>query len=54
MSHGRACCPEEGATAYDTRQRQHGKSPARALRALANQWVRGIYALWVTQERYAP
>jgi hypothetical protein len=32
--------------------RREGKSHSMAVRALANQWVRIIYALWLKQEAY--
>jgi transposase len=40
------------AQTYYQRKRGEGKSHAMALRALANQWVRIIYALWVKHEVY--
>jgi hypothetical protein len=43
---------EAWAAAYDQRKRQAGKSHPMAVRALANQWVRIIYALWTKQEAY--
>jgi hypothetical protein len=43
---------EEWAQAYYQRKRGEGKSHAMAVRALANQWVRIIYALWAKHEAY--
>lgn len=43
---------EEWARASYTRRRQRGNSAAMALRALAQQWVRILYALWVKREPY--
>ena len=43
---------EPWARAYYQRKRREGKSHSMAVRALANQWVRIIYALWRTQESY--
>jgi transposase len=43
---------EDWASAYYKRKRQQGKTHAMALRALANQWVRIIYAVWVTRAPY--
>jgi transposase len=37
---------------YYQRKRREGKSHSVALRALANQWVRLIYALWRTEQPY--
>lgn len=45
---------EAWAAAYYQEKRQAGKSHSMALRALANQWVRIIYALWRKQEAYDP
>ncbi len=39
---------------YDQRKRAAGKSYAMAVRALANQWVRLIYALWANHDTYNP
>ena len=43
---------EPWARAYYQRKRQEGKSHSMAVRALANQWVRIIYAFWVKHEAY--
>jgi transposase len=43
---------EPWARAYYQRKRREGKSHSMAVRALANQWVRLIYALWVKHETY--
>jgi len=43
---------EEWAAEYYQRKRQAGKSHPMAVRALANQWVRIIYALWTTRTTY--
>jgi transposase len=43
---------EPWAHAYYQRKRREGKSHSRAVRALANQWVRLIYALWLKHEAY--
>ena len=43
---------EDWALAYYRRKRQEGKSHTVAVRALANQWVRIIYALWAKREPY--
>ena len=43
---------EEWAAEYYQRKRQAGKSHPMAVRALANQWVRIIYALWTTRTAY--
>jgi transposase len=45
---------EPWALSYYQRKRREGKSHAMAVRALANQWVRLIYALWAKQETYDP
>jgi len=45
---------EAWALAYYQRKRRDGKSHAMAVRALANQWVRLIYALWSKHETYDP
>jgi hypothetical protein len=39
---------EAWALAYYHRKRNEGKSHSMALRALANVWVRILYALWLT------
>jgi transposase len=44
---------EEWAREYYQRKRREGKSHQMALRALANTWVRIVYALWHKQEAYA-
>ncbi len=43
---------EEWAAEYYRRKRKEGKSHTMALRALANQWVRIIHALWIKGEAY--
>jgi len=43
---------EPWALASYQRKRREGKSHSMAVRALANQWVRIIYALWVKHEAY--
>lgn len=43
---------EEWAAEYYQRKRKEGKSHTMALRALANQWVRVIHALWKKGEAY--
>lgn len=43
---------EEWAAGYYERKRKEGKSHTMALRALANQWVRIIHALWKTRQTY--
>jgi transposase len=43
---------EAWARAYYQRKRREGKSHSMAVRALANQWVRIIYALWTTHCAY--
>jgi len=44
---------QEGwANAYYRRKRREGKSHTKAVRALANQWVRIIHALWCKREIY--
>ena len=43
---------EPWARAYYQRKRREGKSHSMAVRALANQWVRIIYALWLKHESY--
>jgi transposase len=43
---------EPWAQAYYQRKRREGKSHSMAVRALANQWVRIIYAFWVKHEAY--
>ncbi len=45
---------EAWALTYYQRKRTAGKSHAMAVRALANQWVRLIYALWSKRETYDP
>ncbi len=45
---------EEWAAAYDQRKRRDGKKHAVAVRALANQWVRIIFAAWRKGETYDP
>jgi transposase len=43
---------EAWALAYYQRKRRAGKSHSMAVRALANQWVRIIYALWAKRHAY--
>ncbi len=43
---------EEWAAAYYQRKRREGKSHSVAVRALANQWVRIIFAMWRKGETY--
>jgi transposase len=43
---------EAWALAYYQRKRAEGKTHSMALRALANVWVRIIYAMWVTKTSY--
>ena len=43
---------EPWARAYYQRKRRAGKSHSMAVRALANQWVRLIYALWLKRDSY--
>lgn len=45
---------EAWAADYYRRKRREGKSHAVAVRALANHWVRIIYALWTKRETYDP
>ncbi len=45
---------EEWAAAYYQRKRRDGKKHAVAVRALANQWVRIIFAAWRKGETYDP
>jgi transposase len=45
---------EEWATTYYQRKRQEGKPHAVAVRALANHWVRIIFAAWQRHQRYDP
>jgi len=45
---------DDWANAYYRRKRREGKSHTKAVRALANQWVRIIYALWRKREAYDP
>jgi transposase len=45
---------EPWALAYYQRKRQEGKSHPMAVRALANQWARIIYALWAKRQTYDP
>jgi transposase len=45
---------EPWARAYYQRKRQEGKSHSEAVRALANIWVRIIFAIWNKHERYHP
>jgi hypothetical protein len=43
---------EAWALAYYRRKRAEGKSHTVAIRALANVWVRIIYAIWLTHTSY--
>ncbi len=43
---------EPWAKVYYQRKRAHGKTHAMALRAVANQWVRIIYAMWQARQPY--
>ncbi len=43
---------EDWAKAYYRRKRAQGKTRAMALRALANQWVRILYAMWIHHTPY--
>jgi Transposase IS116/IS110/IS902 family len=43
---------EAWAVAYYQRKRTEGKSHSMAVRALANVWVRIIYAMWLKRESY--
>lgn len=43
---------EPWADAYYRRKRQAGKTHTVAVRALANQWIRILYAIWSTHDRY--
>jgi len=45
---------EEWAMAYYQRKRQEGKSHSVAVRALANIWVRILFAIWIKREEYQP
>lgn len=45
---------EPWARAYYQRKRREGKSHSMAVRALANQWVRLIYAVWAKHQTYDP
>ncbi|MDP9382578.1 MAG: IS110 family transposase [Chloroflexota bacterium] len=45
---------EEWAREYYRRKRGEGKSHSMAVRALANQWVRIIHALWIRHQAYDP
>jgi transposase len=45
---------EAWALAYYQRKRREGKSHPMAVRALANHWVRLIYALWLKRDTYDP
>lgn len=45
---------EAWAKRYYERKRQEGKTYTMAVRALANQWVRILYAVWQKRERYDP
>lgn len=45
---------EAWAKRYYERKRQEGKTYTMAVRALANQWVRILFAVWQKRERYDP
>jgi len=45
---------DDWANVYYRRKRREGKSHTKAVRALANQWVRIIYAFWLKRETYDP
>jgi hypothetical protein len=45
---------EDWAKAFYQRKRDQGKTRAMALRALANHWVRILYAMWTHHTRYDP
>lgn len=45
---------EDWAADYYRRKRREGKGHSVAVRALANHWVRIIYALWAKREAYDP
>jgi hypothetical protein len=45
---------EAWAMTYYERKRQEGKSHSMALRALANVWVRILFAVWLKGEEYQP
>jgi hypothetical protein len=45
---------EAWAKAFYQRKRAQGKTRAMALRALANHWVRILYAMWMRRTRYDP
>lgn len=45
---------EEWAMTYYQRKRREGKSHSVALRALANIWVRILFAMWIKREEYQP
>jgi transposase len=45
---------DDWAKAYYRRKRQEGKTHAAALRALANHWVRILYAMWRDHTPYDP
>jgi hypothetical protein len=45
---------DEWAKAYYRRKREQGKTRAMALRSLANQWVRILYAMWLRHACYDP
>ncbi len=50
----RSTLQEPWALAYYRRKRAEGKSHTMAVRALANVWVRIIYAIWVNRTCYDP
>jgi hypothetical protein len=43
---------EDWAGVYYRRKRSEGKTYAMAVRALSNQWVRLLYAMWSRREVY--
>lgn len=45
---------EPWAMVYYERKRQEGKSHSVAVRALANVWVRILFAIWLKREQYQP
>jgi transposase len=45
---------EDWAKAFYQRKRDQGKTRAMALRALANHWVRMLYAMWTHRTQYDP
>ena len=45
---------EDWAKAFYQGKRAQGKTRAMALQALANHWVRMLYAMWTRRTRYDP